>query len=52
LRGSRQIVLEGVSHFTGFGGPWYGDAEVIPQWWSSHIGSVESKDEFATSDHI
>jgi pimeloyl-ACP methyl ester carboxylesterase len=33
LEGSRQIVLEGVSHFTGFGGPWYGAADVIPRWW-------------------
>jgi pimeloyl-ACP methyl ester carboxylesterase len=33
LRGSRQIVLDGVSHFAGFGGPWYGAEEVIPSWW-------------------
>lgn len=33
LRGSRQIALDGVSHFTGFGGPWYGAAEIIPCWW-------------------
>lgn len=33
LRGSRQIVLEGASHFTGFGGPWYGARGVVPRWW-------------------
>lgn len=35
LAGSRQIVLEGVSHFTGFGGPWYGARKVIPRWWNA-----------------
>jgi len=35
LRESQQITLEGVSHFTGFGGPWYGTAEVVPQWWDA-----------------
>ena len=34
LDGAQQIPLEGVSHFTGFGGPWYGTAEVIPRWWN------------------
>jgi hypothetical protein len=34
LRGSRQIVRDRVSHFTGFGGPWYGDDRIIPKWWS------------------
>jgi hypothetical protein len=34
LHGSRQIVLGRVSHFTGFGGPWYGDDGIIPKWWS------------------
>ncbi len=34
LGGAQQIALEGVSHFTGFGGPWYGAAEVIPRWWN------------------
>jgi pimeloyl-ACP methyl ester carboxylesterase len=33
LDGARQIVLEGVSHFTGFGGPWYGSKDVLPRWW-------------------
>lgn len=40
LDGAQQITLEGVSHFTGFGGPWYGTAEVIPRWWNG----VESSD--------
>jgi hypothetical protein len=33
LHESQPITLEGVSHFTGFGRPWYGTAEVIPRWW-------------------
>ena len=33
LEGSQQIVLDGVSHFTGFGGPWYGAEDVVPRWW-------------------
>jgi pimeloyl-ACP methyl ester carboxylesterase len=33
LDGARQIVLEGVSHFAGFGGPWYGARDVVPRWW-------------------
>jgi pimeloyl-ACP methyl ester carboxylesterase len=33
LDGARQIVLEGVSHFTGFGGPWYGSKDVVSRWW-------------------
>jgi pimeloyl-ACP methyl ester carboxylesterase len=35
LDGAQQIVLDGVSHFTGFGGPWYGSPEVIPRWWQA-----------------
>lgn len=35
LAGSQQIILEGVSHFTGFGGPWYGDKKVLPLWWNA-----------------
>lgn len=33
LEGSEKIELEQVSHFRGFGSPWYGDDEVIEQWW-------------------
>ena len=33
LDGARQIVLEGVSHFMGFGGPWYGSRDVVLRWW-------------------
>jgi pimeloyl-ACP methyl ester carboxylesterase len=33
LSGSQQITLEGVGHFAGFGGPWYGTEETIPAWW-------------------
>jgi hypothetical protein len=44
LRGSQQIVLDGVSHFTGFGGPWYGSVEVIPRWWNISAGKAEPED--------
>jgi hypothetical protein len=33
LAGSQQIVLEGVGHFLGFGGPWYGSRKALPRWW-------------------
>jgi pimeloyl-ACP methyl ester carboxylesterase len=35
LDGAYQIVLDGVSHFSGFGGPWYGHKDVIPSWWDA-----------------
>jgi hypothetical protein len=35
LAGSRQITLEGVGHFAGFGGPWYGTEETIAAWWQA-----------------
>ncbi len=41
LRGSYQIVLDGVGHFSGFGGRWYGSQEVIPLWWQQAGGSDE-----------
>jgi pimeloyl-ACP methyl ester carboxylesterase len=33
LADSQQIILEGVGHFAGFGGPWYGTEETIAAWW-------------------
>ena len=33
LDGAFQIVLDGVGHFSGFGGPWYGHEDIIPGWW-------------------
>lgn len=39
LHGSNQLVLDGVSHFSGFGGPWYGDPEIIPLWWQDQADS-------------
>ena len=33
LNGARPVILDGVSHFTVFGEPWYGSAGVIPYWW-------------------
>ena len=41
LRGSYRIVLDGVGHSSGFGGPWYGSQEVIPLWWQQAGGSDE-----------
>ncbi len=35
LRGSSQIILDGVSHYAGFGGPWYGEEDIIPLWWNA-----------------
>lgn len=32
LQGSRHVVLDGVGHFAGFGGPWYGAEGVILRW--------------------
>lgn len=34
-----RLVLEGVSHYTGFGGPWFGAADVIPRWWHNCLGT-------------
>ncbi len=39
LPGSSQIVLEGVSHYAGFGGPWYGEKEIMPLWWNAAFNS-------------
>jgi pimeloyl-ACP methyl ester carboxylesterase len=35
LGGSQEVTLEGVSHYTGFGGPWYGEADVVRRWWDA-----------------
>jgi len=35
LRGSSQVILDGVSHYAGFGGPWYGEEDIIPLWWNA-----------------
>lgn len=43
LSGSQQIVLEGVSHFTGFGGPWYGDVEIVRQWWTAAVAGTSGE---------
>ncbi|MHB1415329.1 MAG: esterase, partial [Chloroflexota bacterium] len=44
LASSRQVVLEGVSHYSAIGNPWYGSAEVVSQWWraGSEVGPGES----------
>jgi len=51
LNGSQQIVLEGVSHFTGFGGPWYGEKEVIPRWWNACIHHHKTMDNETQTTH-
>ncbi|MBN1937469.1 MAG: esterase [Anaerolineae bacterium] len=35
LQGAHHLVLDGVAHFAGFGGPWYGDPQIVPLWWPS-----------------
>lgn len=35
LAGSQQITLEGVGHFAGFGGSWYGTDDSIAAWWQA-----------------
>jgi hypothetical protein len=34
LPDSQQITLDGVSHYSLFGVPWYGSEEVLPLWWN------------------
>jgi pimeloyl-ACP methyl ester carboxylesterase len=41
LRGSMQITLDSVCHFSGFGGPWYGSREIIPLWLDTERGNYE-----------
>lgn len=33
LAGAQHVVLDGVAHFNGFGGPWYGAPQIVEQWW-------------------
>ena len=35
LKGAHHVVLDRVAHFAGFGGPWYGDREILPLWWEA-----------------
>ncbi|HIE37653.1 MAG TPA: hypothetical protein EYH30_00465 [Anaerolineales bacterium] len=42
LHGSRQVVLEGVGHFAGFGGPWYGTEGVVPRWWNAGVAEGDA----------
>ena len=42
LDGAYQIILDGVSHFRGFGGPWYGDEAVIPGWWNTWVDRTQA----------
>jgi len=44
LDGSLQITLDGVGHFMGFGGPWYGDQEILSQWWQQACTDQEKGD--------
>lgn len=38
LSGSNQVILEGVSHHSVFGNPWYGSKSVINKWWEFASG--------------
>jgi pimeloyl-ACP methyl ester carboxylesterase len=50
LKGSKEIVLEEVSHFSFSGEPWYGSTEVIPRWWQETLASdVRHNHEFEGS---
>jgi len=33
LQGAQGIVLDGVSHYAGFGAEWYGSEHIISRWW-------------------
>jgi len=33
LKGSDQVILDGISHYSVFGNPWYGSSAAIPKWW-------------------
>jgi pimeloyl-ACP methyl ester carboxylesterase len=35
LPGSQQIIIDGVSHYSLLGEPWYGSEEVLPVWWNT-----------------
>lgn len=37
LDGARQIVLDAPLHSPSAGGPWYGSAEVVDQWWPAAL---------------
>lgn len=39
LQGAHHIVLDGVGHAPGFGGPWYGSKQIIPLWWAAATGA-------------
>lgn len=41
LEGSHQIILDDVSHFTGFGGPWFGEEKIVARWWSACMNDGE-----------
>lgn len=40
LNGAHHIVLDGVSHYTVLGEPWYGSQEAILQWWNNSGGAL------------
>ena len=42
LEGAQQIILDDVGHFAGFGGPWYGEADVVQRWWSAATAAGET----------
>jgi len=42
LKGSDQVILERISHYSIFGDPWYGSNVAIPKWWDRREGDHAS----------
>ena len=38
LKGSDQVILDRISHYSVFGDPWYGSSAAIPKWWDRREG--------------
>ena len=43
LKGSDQVILERISHYSIFGDPWYGSNVAIPKWWDRREGDYASE---------
>jgi pimeloyl-ACP methyl ester carboxylesterase len=44
LAGSTSVVLPGVAHAAAFGARWYGNPEVVEQWWRALLQSASATD--------
>lgn len=42
LKGAHPIALEGVGHYKGFGSAWYGDRNVVLNWWAKAMSGSRS----------